>query len=169
MQIYHYSHKTGEYIGTGVADESPLEPGVWLIPANATKTPPLPNIDGYTVQFAGDAWKYVEVEPPVQEFETKPTADEILITLTNAIQNHMDTKARERNYDGILSLCTYATSTFPKFAAEGQAGVGWRDACWSRGSEVMTEVQQGLRPIPTEQELLGELPALVWPDEVING
>lgn len=162
MQIYHYSHKTGEYIGTGVADESPLEPGVWLIPANATSIPPLQPLDGHIVMFRGDAWEYIPVTPPPPEPE--PTEAEILATMKSAIQRYLDTKSKEREYDGILSLCTYAASTNPKFAAEGRAGVLWRDACWAKGYEIMGAVLNGLRPIPTVDELLAEMPEFVWHD-----
>lgn len=164
MQIYHYSHKTGEYIGTGVADESPLEPGVWLIPANATSIPPLQPLDGHIVTFMGDAWEYIPVTPPPPEPE--PTEAEILATMKSAIQGYLDTKPKEREYDGILSLCTYATSTNPKFAAEGQAGVEWRDAVWAKSYEIMAAVKAGERPIPTKEELLAEMPVFKWPDEI---
>ena len=41
MKVYSYNWATGEYIGETEADASPLEPGVWLIPAYATeKAPP---------------------------------------------------------------------------------------------------------------------------------
>ncbi|MHB1227682.1 MAG: hypothetical protein ACYC0O_09180 [Desulfurivibrionaceae bacterium] len=80
-----------------------------------------------------------------------------------AVQDALDNKARERNYDGILSLCTYVTSTNPGFAAEGQAGVAWRDAAWTKCYEVLTEVAVGTRLQPTVEELLAELPAMVWP------
>lgn len=58
MNIYHYDAKTGEYLGVGVADESPLEPGVWHIPAYATSTPPpLPAASAFRV-FRGGKWSY---------------------------------------------------------------------------------------------------------------
>lgn len=116
-------------------------------------------------------WRYDKVgklfHPPGDD-SIPPTAEEILKIMQDAIQSHMDTKACERNYDGILSLCTYATSTNPKFAAEGQAGVEWRDACWAKGYEIMDDVLAGNREIPTVEELLAELPVFYWPGEVIT-
>lgn len=97
---------------------------------------------------------------PPEESTTKET----LAKLTQAVQNHMDQTARERMYDGILSLCTYATSTNPKFALEGQAGVNWRDACWAVGYALMDAVLKGERPIPSVEELIAELPPFSWPD-----
>ena len=108
-----------------------------------------------------------EFGPVAQYVAPVPTQEEILKTLTDAIQNHLDTKPKERLYDGILSLCTYATSMNPKFAAEGQAGVVWRDACWAKGYEIMAEVQAGTRETPTVEELLAELPVFRWPDEIL--
>jgi len=83
--------------------------------------------------------------------------------LTSAIQSMLDETAKERSYDSILSLCTYATSTAAKFAAEGQAGVSWRDEVWAKGYAILADVESGSRAIPTESELLSELPSFVWP------
>lgn len=47
----------------------------------------------------------------------------MLNSFRDAIQERLDTKPKERGYDGILSLCTYVTDPIPRFAAEGQAGV----------------------------------------------
>jgi len=83
--------------------------------------------------------------------------------LTSAIQSMLDETAKERGYDSILSLCTYATSTAAKFAAEGQAAVEWRDEVWAKGYAILADVEGGERAIPTEAELLSELPNFVWP------
>lgn len=87
----------------------------------------------------------------------------IIQTLTDAVQTHLDTTAQERSYDGILSLCSYATSENPKFRAEGVAGVAWRDACWAKGYEVLAACQAGTRAVPTAEELVAEMPVFVWP------
>ena len=83
--------------------------------------------------------------------------------LINAIQSYLDTEAQAHFYDGILSLCSYATSTNPKFGPEGQAGVVWRDACWTTGYAIMAEVESQTRPIPTIDGLLAEMPTMEWP------
>ena len=83
--------------------------------------------------------------------------------LTNAVQAHLDSTAADRNYDGILSLCTYADDPNPRFAAEGQAGKAWRSAAWTYCYQVLADATDGLRGIPTAEQLVAELPAFVWP------
>ncbi len=111
-----------------------------------------------------------EATPPVgMTAKTTPptpipkTDDEIIQELTSAVQSYLDTKARERNYDGILPLCSYAISSNAQFAKEGQAGAAWRDACWSKCYEVMAAVKTGTATIPTATELIAMLPVFVWP------
>ena len=92
-----------------------------------------------------------------------PSPAQIIATLTAAVQAHLDATARTRNYDGILSLCSYAASTHPKFGPEGLAGVAWRDAVWASCYSIMADVQAGTRSVPTADELLTELPSMEWP------
>lgn len=93
-----------------------------------------------------------------------PTAEQIIAQYTGAVQQHLDTFARTRNYDNILSAATYATCQVPKFKAEGQYAVVARDATWAKCYEVLVAVEAGSRPMPTLDELLAELPVLAWPN-----
>jgi len=84
--------------------------------------------------------------------------------LTSTVQGYLDSRAQERNYDSINSLCTYATSTRPKFASEAQVAVEWRDDVWMYCYAELDKVLSGLRVTPTPEELIEELPRLVWPN-----
>ena len=84
-------------------------------------------------------------------------------TLTDAMQSYLDQTAQERGYDGIMSLCSYATSANARFGPEGQAGVTFRDAVWAFGYGLIDEIQAGTRPVPTAEELVAALPSIVWP------
>ena len=99
----------------------------------------------------------VLVDPP------PPTPEQIIAQYTDGVQQHLDNFARTRNYDDILSAATYATSQVPKFEAEGQYAVEARDATWAKCYEILAAVEAGTRPMPTMDELLAELPVLVWP------
>ena len=108
--------------------------------------------DSYRCYFAGEITKPVE-NPAVQ----------IIAQYTAAVQSRLDAFFQDRGYDGVLSAATYATSSVPKFKAEGQYAVEARDATWAKCYEILAAVESGTSPMPTEAELLAELPALVWP------
>lgn len=117
--------------------------------------PQLPPID----PFAGVDWSGVAalVQAP------QKTEEQILAELTNAVQRHLDEEARKHGYDSILSLCSYVTSTNPQFAAEGQAGIEWRDAVWAYCWGVVSDVKLSHRSVPTPAQLIVELPVIHWP------
>ena len=93
-----------------------------------------------------------------------PTPEQIVAQYTAGVQKYLDDFARTRNYDGILSAATYATSAVPKFKAEGQYAVEARDATWAKCYEILAAVGGGSRPMPTMEELITELPVLTWPN-----
>ena len=92
------------------------------------------------------------------------TPEQIIAQYTTGVQKHLDDFARTRNYDGILSAATYATSAVPKFKAEGQHAVEARDAAWAKCYEILAAVEGGARPMPTLEELIAKLPVLTWPN-----
>lgn len=93
-----------------------------------------------------------------------PTPEQIQQALAGAVQLHLDEEARKLGYDNISTAVTYADEpAVPKFQAEGLAFREWRSRVWARCYELLGEVQAGTRAIPTEDELLAELPALELP------
>jgi|GEM_PF-1528013 len=105
------------------------------------------------------AWKVRNADAA----EVAERAAAVRKALVDAVQAHLDATAQTRGYDGILSLASYAASNNPPFAIEGRAGADWRDAVWLYCYGVLAAVQAGTRPVPSAEELVAELPALVWP------
>lgn len=109
-------------------------------------------IDPQVPGLLADGW--------VEVADLTPTPEAVQASLTFAVQQYLDSKAKERGYDSILSACSYAAAV-NSYQAEGQKFVAWRAACWDRCYQLLSEVQAGTRAIPTEAELLTELPVLV--------
>ena len=93
----------------------------------------------------------------------KPTIDDTIpVTEQNiidAVQSLLDTTAQSKNYDSMLSLSTYTNSTNSTFKAEAEAGVAWRDTCWLK----CYEIQASGAEITHVDEVLNQLPSIVWP------
>ena len=87
MQIYHYHPATGEFLGEGVADESPLEPGAYLVPAHATTTAP-PTAMGGKVRVWRGEWLLEDKQPEDQPVdpEYEPSLEEVKAAKLAAIR-----------------------------------------------------------------------------------
>lgn len=92
-----------------------------------------------------------------------PPADRVREDIIQKVQARLDDFAKTKGYDGILSACTYATDPNPIFSAEGIYCVNQRSATWAKCYEILTEVQIGVRPMPSGYaDIEAELPALTW-------
>ena len=78
MQIYHYHPETGEYLGDGLADPSPLEPGKYLIPAHATTAAPPTAMSGKVRVWRGE-WMFEDKQPEEQPVDPgyEPSLEEV--------------------------------------------------------------------------------------------
>ncbi len=68
MKIYKYD-ETGRFTNESTADESPLEPGVFLIPAQSTTVAPPEVSEGFEAICDGKEWT-------IQAVQKKPLEDE---------------------------------------------------------------------------------------------
>lgn len=82
MKIYNYDSTTFEYNGTSVADESPLEPRVFLIPALATEIQPPISAENEAVIFDANKnqWSIVSDYRNV-DLWSKNTGEQVAATL----------------------------------------------------------------------------------------
>jgi len=131
------------------------------IPGRQTDiAPPDPSTipQGYAANFTGYSWIVVPYVPP-------PDIDKNYIkkVIAQAVKDHFDRVVQTRDYFNMDSACSYALSTIPSWKAEGDACVQWRDACWVKCYEILGQVDQGLIPQPTVDDILSMLPEMVWP------
>ena len=110
------------------------------------------------------------VEPPMmnapEDLPVDPAPDptSTVETFRRAIQNLLDRTAQTRRYDSGTTISTYVNSTNPVWAAEAEAFVAWRDAVWAYAYAELEKVESELRPIPSVEDFLAELPAISWPE-----
>ena len=110
-------------------------------------------------------WIVNDIPADVVQRQSIESNDQFIERVREAVQQRLDVFAQERGYDGILSACTYATSTVAKFKSEGQRCVDLRDQMWASAYAFMQDVQEGKRPMPTSaDEVVSSLPALTWGD-----
>ena len=134
-------------------------------PGQPTYDPFTQTVDEFPPAFvvANNRWERQWAVRAATAQEIADRKNELIDDYSRKTQQRLDSFAQTRYYDNILSACTYASSPTTKFAAEGQYCVASRDATWAKLYEILTEVQLGLRAIPTWEEVESELPVLSWP------
>ena len=134
----YFVDQAGNYIGAFDGAEPP---------AGSVEVPSAPS--DARQPWTGSGWGAIPVS--VDDFKS-------------AIQAHMDQAAESAGYDDIKTAVTYADEpAVPKFQAEGRAFRAWRSQCWAYGYQEMDKVLGGTRPMPTVEQMISELPALVLP------
>lgn len=98
--------------------------------------------------------EYAELTAPPPE-----TAEEITARLEKALDVYIDEQAQSYRYESIRTMVTYIGDPNAQFNAEGQGALNFRSACYTLALIIIGEVQQG-RPVPTEAELIAEMPTL---------
>jgi hypothetical protein len=84
MKVYSYHKDTFIYIGNETADESQLEPGVYLMPAHSTPIEPPEYVEGKHPKFNKELqqWELIDYVPEVIEAEVGDLAHNVVEDLT---------------------------------------------------------------------------------------
>ena len=120
---------------------------------------------GYPMHYAAlglePPTKTVTVEDGIPQTE-HPGLDPVYVYRLE-IQEMIDAKAQEKQYDSGATLASYVNSTIEQWAAEAQAFVVWRDKVWAYALTELDKVQAGQREQPSVRDFLAELPVFEWP------
>lgn len=89
-------------------------------------------------------------------------SDRYTAKLEAAVDAHIDSVARADKWDSRITCVMRAGYPNP-WQARAVAFGEWMDSCYAYCYQVQTDAAAGLRTIPTEAELIAELPVMVWP------
>lgn len=89
-------------------------------------------------------------------------------SLESVIDDYIDSVAASKGYgkvykDGATEACMKYAAFTNKYQAEAIAFGNWIVAVWDVVYQVKADVLANIRPVPTSQQLISELPVMVWP------
>jgi hypothetical protein len=152
-------------IGTCLADESPLEPGVWMIPGGCVEvaTPEIPG--GKQARWAAGAWIIEDAPAPIAEPVAPPVVnDQPGLETRVIVQAYMDQTAQLSGYESLLAAISYADEdAVESFQQDGKRFRAWRSLVWAYVFQqqalaveepdrelTILEILQGLPELPGE-------------------
>lgn len=141
MKTVYQTDHFGVFVGATLADESPMEPGVWLIPAGCVEVPP-PEVGPNEVPVWGpQGWTVMVPQPPTEGGEAVPpkTPEEVL---------------EEERAAMSLSFAQFVVGLVEQQWVSPQEG-----SAWLSGSALPAAVEAALGTIPETAEG-GSMPRL---------
>lgn len=139
-----------------LVDDVPIKG--WKVVDRFSDTAEYTELDGTVIP----AMTKEEQEVKFYADKTEAEAKALKGAYTTAMENFMDAQANTKGYTSRYTASLRVNSTVAKFKAEGQAYMDWMDTCYNLGYTVLAEVVNGIRPMPTIEEFLAELPKLDW-------
>jgi hypothetical protein len=148
---FSYHYETFEYVGLTEAYESPLEPGVFPLPANATFVePPAFNNETHICKWDIEAQAWVVTDRPLPEPEPEQTQEEIL-------------EAKKAAMRGDRTDLLYA-SDWMLLRYQDELLMNRTPTLSGANLQAVLAYRQALRDLPTADGFPEcSLPELVWP------
>jgi hypothetical protein len=86
------------------------------------------------------------------------TPEQVIARLDACIERHIQDTVKSLGYNNVERLSVYINSTNPDWKAEALAAPKWITSLWEKALVIQTDVNNGTRDIPTEEELIAEMP-----------
>jgi len=176
--VYLFDPITGEYRGIYQAQESPLEPGAYIEPADSTETQPPSAAANEVAVYANGAWAlqpdyrgqtiYDQATGSTQEVteigaiptgfaltQPPPTTTQLIAAIDANVQLHLDQAAQRKGYADAAICVSYINSTVAAWATDAKAMNQWRDEAWNQAI-----AQEAITPLPSVATVLAAIDAL---------
>jgi len=154
----------GYFVGFTTADESPLEPGVYLLPAGSVDAAPPTQTEDHRAQWDGAIWQYAPVvltpENPETGVPEPLTPAQIVALYEQALDSHLDKAAQQDRWSNRFTFV--ARAGYPnRWQQEAIAFGTWMDSCNEHAYALLQQVAAGEVPMPSLEEFIAGLPEYV--------
>lgn len=136
IETKYFVDSSGIYIG-GFCGAEPPEGSIEV-----------PNAPAHAIDEIWNGSDWVERQKSIEELRPEYEQE---------VQKHLDSVARQRGYDNVLTACSYAGAPNP-FQAESLQFVSWRGEVWKAAFDMFNEVAAGEIPLPTKEQAIANLP-----------
>lgn len=159
--VYQTNHER-ILVGTCYADESPLEPGVWMIPGGCVDLAPPGIPAGKLCRWDSGAWVLEDIPaPPVERAIEQMPAGDPELEAKATVQAFMDQTAKSNGYENLISAISYADEeAVPSFQQDGKDFRAWRSLVWQYVYAELALWHDEPERASSLLELLQDLPAL---------
>lgn len=165
MEVFNYDINNGNLIGSCLADESPVEPGVFIIPFGATDIRPPIIPAGKRAVFHKGSWVLLADSSPISPVAEvqEETQAQTIARYEAALDAHLDAAARAHRYDNRFTFALRAGFAGP-YQAEGAAFAQWMDTCNQQAFQLLGLVLAGEVSMPASVEaFIATLPKFELP------
>lgn len=126
---------------------------------------------GLTIAYNSDNnptivdWPYDVPRPTDSELNTFKQQARMLELKNNfeeALTNHLNTVASQKNYDSQYTCVSFLLSTNATWKSEATTFNAWRDACWAYSEQILSQVESGAIDPPAIDIFIENLPKIGW-------
>lgn len=91
------------------------------------------------------------------------SVDSLIQRYDSRLTQHFNETAKTKKYDSWITCSLRAGINNSPFHLEGVAFANWMDECNVKAYKIMMDVLSGIIALPTENEFIDMMPAILWP------